>query len=51
MTDGMHCPGCGQTHQDWTDAGSYTVDDGHHAGTIERYRCERCDEIVEGGRP
>jgi len=50
MSDGMRCPGCERTHTDWADAGSYTVDDGHHAGIIERFRCEQCDEIVEGGR-
>lgn len=48
--DGMRCHECGDTHRDWEDAGSHAVDDGHHAGIVERWRCGNCGSITEGGR-
>lgn len=50
MTGGMHCPDCDQAHNDWDEAGTYAVDDGYHAGIIERWECEHCGNILEGGR-
>lgn len=46
--DGMQCHECGRQHSDWTDDGSYTVDDGHHAGIIQRWKCGNCGSITEG---
>lgn len=50
MGDGMRCHECGRTHADWTKDGEHAVDDGHHAGIIERWKCGHCGAITEGGR-
>lgn len=47
---GMECHECGDTHTDWSKDGEYAVDDGHHAGIIERWECGHCGAITEGGR-
>jgi hypothetical protein len=48
MSEGMKCHNCEQRHLDWTDDGRYTVDDGHHAGIIQRWECGNCGAITEG---
>lgn len=47
--DGMECHDCGVTHLDWSDAGQHAVDNGHHAGIVERFECGNCGAITEGG--
>lgn len=49
-SDGMRCHECGHEHDDWTKDGKHTVDDGHHAGIIERWKCGICGAITESGR-
>jgi len=48
--DGMLCQDCGVTHMDWSYDGEHAVDDGHHAGIVERWECGNCSTITEGGR-
>ena len=49
-TTGMECLDCGVAHPFWNDAGSYTVSGPYHAGVVERWECDICGDIVEGGR-
>ncbi len=48
--EGMRCHDCGRTHRAWTKDGEHAVDDGHHAGIIEHWKCMHCGAITEAGR-
>ena len=50
MTDDWteRCPGCGETHADWTDAGTARNSDGRTM--LDLWDCERCGYTVEGVR-
>jgi len=45
--EGMECHECGRQHSDWSHDGQHAVDDGHHAGIIQRYECGNCGAITE----
>jgi len=49
-SDGMRCHECEREHTDWEKDGEHAVDDGTHAGIIERWECGKCGAITEGGR-
>lgn len=52
MTDeGMECPECGESHNDWEKDGQHAVNSKHHSGTIKRYECGNCGNIVEVPHP
>ena len=50
MTDdwAQRCPGCGEDHGDWSDAGTAPNYDGRT--TLDLWECDRCGHTLEGVR-
>jgi len=49
VSDGMRCPDCDETHDDWSDAGTAATPPGYR-GQYDLWDCERCGFTLEGVR-
>jgi len=45
--EGLLCPGCRETHDDYEKLGKRTIDGPHHRGYAHIYECGRCGERTE----